>query len=135
MANYCSNELKIMGDEKELKDFMSKFKDKEEHIEFNNIVHRPEEFDVGEKWYEWNIANWGTKWSPYEDSVCFNCEEDELVEVYFDTAWSPCTEFIKNASALYPNLLFILKYEEGGCCFMGVAKAQGGNLEDKYLQW
>lgn len=141
MANYCSNYLKVQGDEKELDEFMKKLVVKDEKgresFDFNKIVVRPSEYDEGEKWYRWNIANWGTKWSPYDDScnVDYYEEGEGTAELSFDTAWSPCTEFIKNASAIYTGLTFALRYDEGGMCFMGVAKAHNGELEDNCINY
>jgi hypothetical protein len=141
MANYCSNFLKVQGEEDELTEFMKKFVVEDEKgrdsFEFNNIVVRPKEFDEGEKWYHWNIENWGTKWSPYNEScnVDYYEEGEGNAEFSFDTAWSPCTNFIENASKIYKGLTFILRYEESGCGFMGVAKAHNGVLEDKCIEY
>lgn len=36
-------------------------------------------------WYDWNIANWGTKWNAYETKVV---TEGSSTVITFDTAWS-----------------------------------------------
>lgn len=36
-------------------------------------------------WYDWSIANWGTKWDAYKVSVKI---ADNSVSIYFDTAWN-----------------------------------------------
>lgn len=40
-----------------------------------------------ESWYDWNIANWGTKWDLCETS--FNRVDDNTLEIHAQTAWSP----------------------------------------------
>lgn len=41
-------------------------------------------------WYEWNIANWGTKWDAYEDVM-----EEDGTYIQFETAWSTPDAFLK----------------------------------------
>ena len=46
---------------------------------------------VDDRWYDWRIQNWGTKWDCYEVDI----DDSELeygFEVTFDTAWSPPEE-------------------------------------------
>ena len=46
---------------------------------------------VDDRWYNWRIQNWGTKWDCYEVDI----DDSELeygFEVTFDTAWSPPEE-------------------------------------------
>jgi len=69
-------------------------------------------------WYEWQIANWGTKWAPSD--IFVDRYSDTSVMMRFDSAWSPPTELIKKLSSIYTNLAFILSFEEGGMGFLGV---------------
>jgi hypothetical protein len=41
-----------------------------------------------ESWYDWNIANWGTKWDVGNGQGINTWDDHELV-AYFDSAWSP----------------------------------------------
>jgi hypothetical protein len=81
-------------------------------------------------WYEWSIANWGTKW----DCDLTSVEVDErLVEgsylsCNFDTAWSPPVAWAKNVSRKYPLLSFNLYFSEGGVGFYGHTTIIGGNV-------
>ena len=46
---------------------------------------------VDDRWYNWRLQNWGTKWDCYEVDI----DDSELeygFEVTFDTAWSPPEE-------------------------------------------
>jgi len=100
MPNWCANNAEFHNDdvaevaklEAHLK-FLDE-KDKSDNIEpglFGYFVPRPPEFDEGESWYGWNVANWGTKWeaSIYSwEKVNENC-----IKINFDTAWAPPTSF------------------------------------------
>jgi hypothetical protein len=154
MANYCSNQLKILGDEEELQEFMkafaSKNKRKDNIFSFESIVPIPQNIyrgNIGKEeiekygrencWYDWCLRNWGTKWNPYPDTCNIDYDEQEegIVELSFDTAWSPCTTFIKNASKKFKDLTFLLKYEEVGMRFTGIAKAKKGKLINKCIEY
>ena len=87
---------------------------KEGAFDFNTLVPEPPELLVSTKkaetlkelrntyghdnWYDWRIANWGTKWNSYD------CELDEsqvdlgILDYRFDTAWAP-------PEAIYRTLL------------------------------
>lgn len=53
-------------------------------------------------WYDWSIANWGTKWN----ANCFDEGEDggEVDTIAFDTAWSAPHPVIEKLAELYPNI-------------------------------
>ena len=60
-------------------------------------------------WYDWNRANWGTKWDAYEPYV--NAMTDEIF-LSFMTAWStPEPVFVKLAEQ-YPDLLIEIEYAD-----------------------
>lgn len=43
-----------------------------------------------DNWYDWQVANWGTKWDP----ELIDCDFDgETLSVSFDSAWSPPIAF------------------------------------------
>lgn len=68
-------------------------------------------------WYDWQNANWGTKWD-----VCDACEGDRTdtrYEVSYETAWSPNINFMYKFHEMFPELQATLDYYEGGCCFAG----------------
>jgi hypothetical protein len=46
-------------------------------------------------WYDWNIANWGTKWDASDAEIVLEHYDGDIAEltVVFDTAWAPPTEF------------------------------------------
>ena len=51
-------------------------------------------------WYEWRIANWGTKWSAYNVKVI----DDKTIE--FQTAWSHAMPVIQELAKQFPHVQF-----------------------------
>lgn len=85
-----------------------------------------------DRWYQWRIKHWGTKWDVYD------CDEDlismspstELV-VCYSTAWSPVNEnFLETVSNILPEALFVNRYEEEGAGYCGVTVAKAGKALD-----
>ncbi len=73
-------------------------------------------------WYDWNIANWGTKWD-------FNLENVERVDDYtltasFDSAWSPPIEAYQKLVEL--GFEIEAKYYEPGMAFVGTWDSEYG---------
>jgi hypothetical protein len=71
-------------------------------------------------WYQWNIANWGTKW----DFGLENVEQPDpnTVTAAFDSAWAPPTRAYEQLmelgfeiTAYYyePGMAFVGKWEDG----------------------
>lgn len=83
--------------------------------------------------YEWRVANWGTKWPAYkvarEEPTNGDDEKTLVVVFHFSTAWSPPKPVIEKASERYPALTFELRYFECGCCFNGLFRCKGGEVE------
>ena len=65
-----------------------------------------EEFGA-DNWYNWHLANWGTKWNAYDQIS----EEGDNV-ITFDTAWSTPFDAIQTLSAKYPTLSFNVRYAD-----------------------
>ncbi|MFM7088488.1 MAG: hypothetical protein ACKOW9_03075 [Candidatus Paceibacterota bacterium] len=89
---------------------------------FEKILPRPEDES---DWYNWNIANWGTKWDAARSEVI---KDEAGVLVYrFDTAWSPPFPVIKALSAKYSTapIKMVFEEEQG---WGGVAEALDGEI-------
>lgn len=67
-------------------------------------------------WYEWSIANWGTKWNSYDLSILE--ESPGKLVCRFDTAWSPPCPIFEKLAEMHPELAFdIWGFDEGwGFC-------------------
>ena len=68
-------------------------------------------------WYDWCIANWGTKWDARVEQ--FDDEDPKSVYVYFETAWSPPTAFLEWFCKQHPDTIFDCDYDVVGCFFEG----------------
>lgn len=60
-----------------------------------------------DNWYDWQTANWGTKWNAYSQ----NHVEGEN-EIEFDTAWSTPYEAMVHLSTKYPDVEFEIQYAD-----------------------
>ena len=80
-------------------------------------------------WYEWQIANWGTKWD-LTDCTSEVDDDGYSVTLTFDTAWSPPIE----AYSKLEELGFSIKayYYEPGMVFAGIWE---NGSDDYYEGW
>jgi len=146
MPNWCYNIIEVTGNEKDLKSFVKKIKGKDRDFDFNTIIPYPKEYAVLDKkcnkmrddgvnfkdipkdgynngGYSWCISNWGTKWNAVEPDVSV---EKNIVQISFDTAWSPSINITEKLSEMFKTLEFKHKYEEGGCDFSGTITLKNG---------
>lgn len=109
-----------------------------------NACHGSGQQTDEEGWYRHHVENWGSKWDasfgdgPFmslgtEDAdVTATVESQGLTKtptvlIYkFDTAWSPPAAFVENASALFGELEFTLRFGEPGGDFAGQARWVAG---------
>jgi hypothetical protein len=69
-------------------------------------------------WYDWSIANYGTKWGDYEGDL--ERVSDTEVTYTFTTAWAPFHEgFMEHFAEKFPELNVVYTYSEIGMNFMG----------------
>lgn len=81
-------------------------------------------------WYDWNIANWGTKWNACHSQI--EEVEDEYLNVRFDTAWSPPLDWFYKIVPMYPELDFDLIFDMEGDDNCGQLLGRNGEWE---LNW
>jgi hypothetical protein len=69
-------------------------------------------------WYDYCVAEWGTKWDVGGDGMIADLLEDGRLAMTFDSAWSPPLEFYGKMC----DLGFEVRayYYESGMCFAGV---------------
>lgn len=59
-------------------------------------------------WYEWNMANWGTKWNAYSQPDKRNTPDT----IFFQTAWSSPIKLISILSEKFPSVSMVLTYAD-----------------------
>ena len=105
MPNHITNCVEIRHEDKKKMDWIKscwKEEDGGQFLDFAMIVPPPKNLfkgNLGEperkkcaeenipNWYDWNCANWGTKWNSYHGEL-IEASEDVFV-AQFETAWSP----------------------------------------------
>ena len=149
MPNWCRNRVTVFGKEEDISKISEIFSDKKsifnriiqspdwkrlpnEKGEFpklrqelnkdGSVFYETYDFPDGkndDRWYHWNIQNWGTKWDITADSVEIELEDSEMLEVSFDTAWSPPEPICKRLREMFPDSSFSWFYDEPGMEFAG----------------
>lgn len=101
MPNWCSVEIKIDGDMKQVVPLVSGNDSNGEHkdVTFNVLIPMPEDIYRGSlgteerkiygknNWYDWSCSNWGTKWDAVDGVIRDNT-------IMFDTAWNDPYEWL-----------------------------------------
>lgn len=83
-------------------------------------------------WYDWCIANWGTKWGDYDTEQTFLFVDDTktsmMVRYLYTTAWSPAIHGLCKVSEKFPTLWFVNSFQEEGMDFMGAVTIHDGRI-------
>ena len=149
MPNWCRNRVTVFGKEEDISKISDIFSDKKsifdriiqspdwkrlpnEKGEFpklrqelnkdGSVFYETYDFPDGkndDRWYHWNIQNWGTKWDITADSVEMESYDSEQLEIEFATAWSPPEPICKKLRQMFPELSFSWFYDEPGMEFAG----------------
>lgn len=78
----------------------------------------------GRDWYDWRIANWGTKWNAVGTYVDWDARQ-----IMFQTAWSAPAAIIDKMSRAFPDVEFEWMYAEEDCgCNTGIFTHKNGML-------
>ena len=70
-----------------------------------------------QRWYDWRVNHWGTKWDAYD--VVVTDDDPESVEIEFNTAWSPPEAICNQIREDYPDVSVSWFYDEPGCEIAG----------------
>jgi len=70
-----------------------------------------------DRWYDWRLQNWDTKWDAYDVSV--TDDDPESTEITFNTAWSPPEAICHAIREQYPDIDVSWFYDEPGCEIAG----------------
>ena len=83
-------------------------------------------------WYDWNVANWGTKWDVGGDGQTDRIDPNTL-QASFDSAWAPpCPAYEKLAALGFEIEAY---YNEPGMAFCGKVTADGDDFFDDYYEY
>jgi len=66
-----------------------------------------------QRWYDWRLKNWDTKWDAYDVSI--DDDDPDQLDVTFNTAWSPPEAICHAIREQYPDLSVSWFYDEPGC--------------------
>ena len=72
-----------------------------------------------DRWYHWNIQNWGTKWDAYDFCGADVEEEYGSATFEFNTAWGPAEGIYQYIVDHYPDVDVSWFYDEPGCEIAG----------------
>jgi len=70
-----------------------------------------------DRWYDWRLQNWDTKWDCYDVEV--TDDDPSQLEVEFKTAWSPPEAICNELREQYPDVTISWFYDEPGCEIAG----------------
>lgn len=138
MPNWCNNTLNISGDKKvisRIKDWYEQNQSNKTELGLFGLFYpMPKELENttapspepnkaliekygADNWYQWHLANWGTKWDTNE--ICMVGETENEIRLSFDTPWSPPTQFYEKLIKDYSGIQINASYYEGGMDFCG----------------
>ena len=80
-------------------------------------------------WYNWRLANWGTKWDIDSDGLEFLEHDNGHASItgWANSAWSPPIEAFRTYADANDDVYLELKYFEPGMSFIGLWDSDGGD--------
>ena len=127
MPNWVSNRATITGPAPVIREITDILNQDRSPL-LNWMVPQPK-FENDSDWYDWNVANWGTKWD-ITDVYFENQAEEDLIEFSFCTAWGPPVEAFRTWAEGDGRVEFNLEYWEPGMGFVGSATYDGDCFAD-----
>lgn len=133
MPNWCENVLVVQAPTperaSEIIDMLRDEVDKTD-LSFHGVIPMPPELVEG-GWYEWRLANWGTKWNANDVQMTVDPHHAGVIQYYFQTAWSPPVEWVETFAERHPDLILTLSYDEPGMDFGGYVVLRGTDTLDR----
>lgn len=117
MPNNITSIITLSGDENRIKDMLEAIQNDKYGIgsvDFEKILPMPDNIYRGnlgpneraeygsDNWYDWCIANWGTKWNSYGYPEDHQYNNDGKIQ--FLTAWSAPHPIMEKLSEMYPDI-------------------------------
>lgn len=144
MANWCNNELKVIGETGELEKMLTAIRSVSSDgkvcaLDFDKIIPYPQRFKdqkghlpleemfSPEGGFMWRLMNWGTK-SNAADVSLTRINANAMI-IRFETAYAPTLGITATLSELYPDLAFLHIYDEIWSDFAGYAEYCNGDLQ------
>jgi len=134
MPNWCENTTTLFHDDPKMLERVTTAVQTGQLLQ--EFVPMPD--DIGNEWYGWAIANWGTKWDIDEGHMV---EQGEgFVTIAFLSAWSPPIEAYRKMEEQF-GFRIVAEYAEPGMCFRGTYKDGVEHTEemeesdDEWIQW
>mgnify|MGYP000946298790 CR=1 FL=1 len=127
MPNHVTNILRVSGDPEKVRAMFEAIKNDKiglGSIDFNKVIPMPDYIFQGnlgmaerekygkDNWYDWSIANWGTKWNSYGYDPEYTPKEFDGELIEFQTAWSYPDPLVEALSKQYPDLQFEVKWAD-----------------------
>lgn len=72
-----------------------------------------------DRWYDWRVHHWGTKWDLCKNDIEWGDEESDYITMHFDTAWAPPEGIATELKNKFPDLSITWFYDEPGMEFAG----------------
>jgi hypothetical protein len=149
MPNWCNNNISIAGPTDTIKqlweDAHADVGDNTERGLLDAMVPMPKELQGttspsdGPNWYDWRVANWGTKWDISTEGLEFIDNGDGTAEIvgWFESAWAPPIDAYEQFCDDMDNCDLEASYYEPGMDFAGFWSSEDGeehldNLHDEY---
>ena len=140
MPNWCNNSITISGPTETIKQVWDDAHVGDDFGLLNAMVPMPTELEDTTKgsngdalnWYDWRVANWGTKWDISDEGLEYVDNKDGTSHItgWFDSAWAPPIEAYNTFLGDMDNCSIEATYEEGGMDFAGIYS----DGDDQYME-
>ena len=134
MPNWCSNNISITGPKDKIKALWEAAQKPEEDGGGLLQAMRPmpkfdnDGNDVMPNWWNWRVANWGTKWELSTEGLGYTEEGDTAtISGWAESAWAPPVEAFAYFCDEQPDITATLSYYEPGMCFVGKWTSESGD--------
>lgn len=149
MPNWCNNTITIKGSTETIKTLWEEANQEGNGL-LNAMVPMPKElretvkgtgdelqtetYDGFTNWYDWAVANWGTKWDVSLEGLEFTDNGDGTASItgYFDSAWAPPIDAYSTFCEDMDGVYLEAYYEECGMCFVGCWDSEGSDDHYEY---
>ena len=130
MPNWCENRVYIEASPAEIEAILTAVQSEGDKGLLSYLRPEPEygpEIE-GEmpNWWNWRVANWGTKWEVSAE-VFSHSVADGWMNIAFDSAWSPPLEALYHWEESGEGRSFNIRFIEWGMAFCGEADSSGYN--------